>query len=80
MTERKQGYSPTPSAPPLMDFPTAVAMVIEGKKITKLEWDDPGVVGALHEGRLMILLDDGLWHPWIVSDGDLLGRDWVVAP
>jgi hypothetical protein len=60
-----------------LDFPAAMAEVIAGHKITKLEWGDPSQYGVLKDGLLMIRLTDG-WHKWIVNDGDLLGTDWIT--
>jgi len=51
--------------------------VIEGKKVTKLEWNDPEIVVYL-DGRLRLKDKDGI-HDLIVSDGDMLGLDWVIA-
>lgn len=62
-----------------LDFMDALRAVIDGKAITKLEWDDPSIHVILKNERLMILLDDGILHPLIVTLGDLLGDDWVVV-
>ena len=72
--------SPTPSrkAETLMDFPSAISAVVNGARISKLEWNDPECFGMLRDGFLM-LRRDGQWHQWIVNDGDLLGQDWVVV-
>jgi hypothetical protein len=53
--------------------------VIEGKTITKREWDDPNVYACLRDGTLQIHLEDG-WHTWIINEGDLMGTDWEVIP
>ena len=72
---------PSPIKAPelLVDFPTAVKAVIEGHRITKLEWKDkePSAYGMLRDGFLM-LWTKGEWHTWTVSEGDLVGQDWVV--
>lgn len=57
----------------------ALRHVEQGERITKLEWNDPSIYGVLHAGRLRIHLKDGLLHDWIISDGDLVGTDWVVV-
>jgi len=61
---------------PTLTFPDAMQSVIDGKRITKQEWDNPGHYAELRNGLLMIYLDTG-WHKWIVSDGDMMGTDWV---
>jgi hypothetical protein len=60
-----------------MGFAEAIQAIIDRKKITKLEWDNPELYGQLRDGYLMIHLADG-WHRWLVSDGDLMGIDWVI--
>ena len=60
-----------------MTFDQAIAEVIRGKRITKLEWDDNNAYGVLRNERLMIKLEDG-WHLWIVSAADMFGDDWVA--
>ncbi len=63
-----------------MDFPAAIQAVIDGNKITRLEWDDPQYFGTLLDGRLRLHKPDGLFYDWIISYGDLTGTDWVITP
>lgn len=62
----------------IMDFPSAIKEVSRGKKIHKFEWEDKGYYGVLAEGRLKLHKPDGLLYDWILSDGDLVGTDWIV--
>ena len=65
----------------VMDFFSALKAVANGGRITKVEWGDPKVFGAMQNGRLVIfggVLADNQFHPWIISDGDLVGEDWKV--
>jgi hypothetical protein len=62
----------------VMDFPDALRKVIDGKKITKLEWNDPKIYLFLDGGRLRMMKENTLFD-LIVSDGDLLGTDWVIV-
>jgi hypothetical protein len=62
----------------LSDFPEAMRQVINGQKITKTEWGDNEYYGCLHEGRLKLHKPDGIFYPWILSEGDLVGTDWLV--
>jgi len=64
---------------PKLDFPGAMRAIIEGKRITKLEWGDERVYGHLKDGFLM-LTKVGKDHSWTVSEGDLKGLDYVVLP
>lgn len=59
-------------------FPEAIKAVIDGKKITKQEWDDPEYYGLLNGEFLMLHKPYGTFHQWIVSYGDLTGDDWYV--
>ena len=62
----------------VMDFPVALRHVIEGRRITKLEWKDSSVFLHLSEGFLLIHKADGTNTRLLLSDGDLLGKDWTV--
>ncbi|MBU0781886.1 MAG: hypothetical protein KKC72_17800 [Alphaproteobacteria bacterium] len=78
MSVKTIAQSPSPSKlKKITTFPQAIAAVIDGKRITKEEWDNPDNYGMLKDHRLMLHLD-GKWHLWIVSDGDLTGLDWVI--
>jgi len=48
----------------IMNFPSAIREIIEGNKVTKLEWDNQEIYIFLHEGLLKI-------H-------DMVGTDWVT--
>jgi hypothetical protein len=60
-----------------MDFPEAMRAVIEGNKITRLEWHNSDYA-FLHGDRLRLMREGGL-HDWLVSDGDMLAQDWVIV-
>jgi hypothetical protein len=65
----------------LLSFPEAIAEVSSGRKITKEEWNDKRTYGFLKEGLLQIHKageDETVFRPWIINDGDLLGKDWFV--
>jgi|GEM_PF-2321114 len=79
----KQTMSPVPTKTTEVlqySFIDALKFIIEGKKITKLEWGNSNVYGVLREGILMLHKDDDKSYQWILSEGDLLGDDWVVLP
>jgi len=63
-----------------MDFPNAIKEVINGKKIHKLEWEDKQSFGILKDGTLKLHKPDGKFYQWIVSEGDLVGIDWITIP
>jgi hypothetical protein len=60
-----------------LTFPEAMQAVIDGKHISKLEWENKDHFAELRNGSLMIHLANG-WHTWTVSEGDMMGTDWVT--
>lgn len=74
-----EGVSPTPPRIKEMDFPDALREVIAGKKITKLEWCNKIVYGEMKDERLTLWKDDGKAYHWILSLGDVSGKDWVIV-
>jgi hypothetical protein len=61
----------------LMSFPDAMAEVILGKKISRVDWNNTEEFGILKDGQLQIHTK-GKFHSWLVSDGDMLSQDWIV--
>lgn len=63
-----------------MDLLIALRDVREGKRITRrLLESEPGTFVEIQAGQLMIHRhDDKLYHPWIISETDLLVSDWFV--
>lgn len=61
-----------------MDFPSAIREVIAGKKIHKLEWENKNYYGFLNVDKLSFHKPDGNNYQWIISDGDLMGDDWII--
>lgn len=61
-----------------INFPDAIRAIIAGKKITKVEWNDKDIYGFLNGQFLSLHKKDGKNYQWIVSDGDLLGIDYII--
>ena len=61
-----------------MEFFEALRHVADGERITKLEWNDRAYWGQMLDDKLVLHKPDGVYYPWIVSDGDLRGDDWDV--
>lgn len=61
-----------------MSFEEAISKVIEGKKIHKLEWEDQKYYACLEDAKLVIHKPEGTTHTWIISEGDLLGKDYII--
>jgi hypothetical protein len=52
--------------------------MIKGGKFRRLEWEDEGTYITVRDAQVMIFkTDDNMVHPLIVSEGDILGEDWV---
>lgn len=62
-----------------MTFPDALREILNGKRITRLSWDNLDEFGCLHESYLTVHTK-GEYHQWMVNDGDLNAIDWVVIP
>ena len=83
-------FSPTPRLPTpvkadvpnptekTFDFPEAMRQVAAGKKVHKLEWQDRGYFGFLNGAIMSIHKPDGINYQWVVNDGDLSGKDYIV--
>jgi len=62
-----------------MSFPGAIQRVVDGDKVTKLDWNASEIYIFLHNGFLSIKKKDGTISQLIVSEGDMIGNDWVVT-
>jgi hypothetical protein len=75
------GMSPTPvrleRTERTLTFPEAMQVIIKGGKVSKKEWGNAGIYLLLADGLLKINKSDGSTVPLLVSDGDILGTDWV---
>ena len=60
-----------------MSFPDAIRKVINGKSITRLAWKPANDYCLLKDGWLTVCRN-GVFHRWLVNDGDLEGTDWIV--
>lgn len=63
----------------VMNFPTAIREIIDGSKLTKLEWNNPGIYIFMEEELLKIKKGDGTIAVLMVSEADMVGIDWVVV-
>ena len=61
-----------------MDFPSAIRITINGKKITRTEWGNKNIYCFLNGDILSIHMLDGNNHKWIINEGDMIAEDWVV--
>lgn len=73
---------PTFSPPPvpakvLLSFGEAMQQLAQGKKITRVEWDNADY-GFLRDGLVGIFRNGTEYKFWNINDGDILANDWVV--
>ena len=61
----------------LLDFFQALKQALKGKKIHKLEWKNKDEYGLI-KGGLLKLHTKGVTYDWIVSDGDMKGKDYII--
>lgn len=60
-------------------FAQCIPFLVEGKKITKLEWANNNIFGMIVGDQLRLHKDDA-YYQWILSTGDLEGEDFIVLP
>ncbi|HSX45066.1 MAG TPA: hypothetical protein VLF39_03100 [Candidatus Saccharimonadales bacterium] len=82
MSSPSNSPSNSPSSPNKpskhLTFSEAIAELLAGKSITKLEWDDTDYYGVLADDRLRLHKPDGELYDWILSEADLKGDDFIV--
>lgn len=61
----------------ILDFYGALKAIADGKKVTRMQWEDASIRGYLNGDRLRINLKDGE-HVWEICLADMLAEDWVV--
>lgn len=59
------------------NFKEALDEMVNGEKVTRLEWENKGEYGFLMGGVLMIRREFKN-HQWILSEGDIQAEDWVL--
>jgi hypothetical protein len=60
-----------------MTFYEALKVVADGGIITKREWNDKELHAMIINEKLHLKGKDGLFHPWIIRDCDMVGEDWI---
>lgn len=75
----EQATSPVIQKQEMLDFPNAIRAIVEGKKVTRLAWNDKDIYGLHKDTFLMLHKKDGILYIWTVSTGDLLAEDWILV-
>ena len=61
-----------------MDFYKALALIVKGEKMYRLEWAGKNEYIFMDGAYLKLHKKDGTVHNLIVTDGDILGTDWIA--
>jgi len=61
------------------DFAFAVSLMAKGQRVTKRDWNNKDWYGELRDAKLMIHSPDGVWHDWVIQEGDLIGKNWIAV-
>ena len=68
----------TPQATEIqMNFYDALSSIADNKRVMRVSWANKDYC-LMHEGKLSIFTNSKI-RPWIVNDGDMEGRDWIVV-
>ena len=59
-------------------FFQALRSTLYGERITKQEWGDGEYWGQVLDGQLVLHKPDGVYYPWIISEADMRGMDWMI--
>jgi hypothetical protein len=60
-----------------MTFPEAIREIVDGEKVTRVEWDSKEEYGFM-ANELLMIHTKGKDHQWIVSEGDMRATDWIT--
>lgn len=71
-------HTDPPAAPVVCSFLEALEAVIDGRRATKIEWNNPDVYMHVKGEFLMIHTPTGDDHAFMLRTPDLTGRDWVI--
>ena len=61
-----------------IDFYEAIREIMNGKKVTKLEWKNKEIYGVLNDTVLKLHKVDGKLYSWLLNNGDINGTDYKV--
>ena len=64
---------------PTLSFLDAIRELINGRRITKLEWGTNNIYCLFTDDTISINTD-GKVTGWVISGGDIQGNDWIVLP
>lgn len=59
-------------------FEEIIVPLIDGKRFTRLEWNNPEFWIQVVDNKLKIRKPGNLYHDLIVSVGDMNAEDWII--
>ena len=60
------------------NFFHAMKLVTRKGEVHKLEWEDKGYYVHLVNERLVLHKPDGRDYPWLISEVDMVGDDYII--
>lgn len=78
-----KGQSPTPwtvkkANDGKLDFYSALRMVVGGSKVARKVWPEKVHAALAADGKIVIMLEDGIYHPWTLHVSDIESTDWGI--
>lgn len=61
-----------------MTFYQALDKILEGERVTRLEWADEGTYCLMIDSILHIRTENKI-HQWIIHEADMIPNDWVLV-
>ena len=58
------------------NFYEALRLMTEGKRMTKLEWNNSDY--GFFKAEILHIHRDGQDHRWMISEADVLGEDYLI--
>ena len=68
---------PIEAKPITMTFGNAMGEILNKKKITRVEWNDPEEYGFMKD-EFLAIHTKGKDNRWLVSEADMISVDWIV--
>ena len=71
--------SPRKKAPEEINFCKAIEQILDGNKVTRLEWNNPKLYFLLYNSTLSHMTEGGKIDTLIVRDVDMTATDYVIV-
>ena len=60
-----------------INFYDAIKEIVNGKRVTKLEWANDDY--CFMRAEILHIHTKGQDHRWVISEADIVGEDWVLV-